>query len=71
MKLKVVSEYRNARERFTAGQVIDVTEAQADWFKHDAPGCFEDYAEPTPEPADKAPSAPEQNKMIGAAPKRK
>lgn len=71
MKLKVVSEYRSARERYTEGQVIDVTEAQADWLKRDAPGCFEDYVEPEPEPAVKAPEAPEQNKMIGAAPKKK
>lgn len=69
MKLKVISEYRNAREHYTAGQVLDVTEAQAEWFMHDAPGCFEAYAEPAPEA--KAPAAPEQNKMIGAAPKKK
>lgn len=40
MILYVLAEYRNAREGYTPGQVIEVSQAKADWLLRDSPGSF-------------------------------
>lgn len=69
MKLKVLATYRNRDTQYPAGRVIEVSQAEAEFLDRDAPGCFEPYEEPEPEPAepeivDLALEAPPEDKMV-------
>jgi hypothetical protein len=60
MKLKVIGRYRSRAVEYTAGQIIDVPEAEARLLLADAPGCFEVAGEVQAEALD----APPKDKML-------
>lgn len=66
MKLKVIGRYRSRAVEYTAGDVIEVSEAEAKLLLADAPGCFEVAGEVHVEALD----APPKDKML-RPPKRK
>lgn len=68
MKLTVISRYQTAHVAYEPGQVLEVSEQQAERLLADSPGSFA-RIEPVPEtPADDllvaAPAAPPADKMI-------
>ena len=47
MKLRVLSNYRNGPDvYYKSGEVIDVTDAEADFLFRDSPGSFEEGDKP-------------------------
>ena len=61
MKLIVLSDYRNRRLFYAAGERIEVSDEDGAFLMRDAPGVF---AVPEPEPLAAAPDEPPADKAI-------
>jgi hypothetical protein len=65
MKLIVLSDYRNRRLFYAAGERIEVSDEDGAFLMRDAPGVFAvPEPEPEPEPLAAAPDEPPADKAI-------
>lgn len=62
MKLQCLKPFNEQGLCFTAGSVVEVSEAMGHYLLSNYPACFARYAEPVEPPA--APDAPPADKMI-------
>lgn len=64
-RLICISRYQTAKVTVDVGQILDLSEAEAQHLTNDAPGCWADAdAPPSDEPADKAIDEAPADRMI-------
>lgn len=66
MKFTVTQRYKSDAGQFEAGDIIEMSAADAAWFNRDVAGLLVPY-----EPAERAPDAPPNDRMMKGAPKKR